>query len=84
MGLAGGVSVAVGRGGVVSAGKGVSVGVEVAVEVAVAVKVATKLLVGVGEAAGAPAMSEPSEHPSAPSVRTGMSRMIGATLRLMV
>jgi hypothetical protein len=84
VGLAGGVSVAVGPGGVVSAGKGVLVGVEVAVEVGVAVNVATRVLVGVGEAAGAPAISEPSEHPSAPNVRTGMSKMIGAILRLMI
>lgn len=75
---------ALGGCGGVSVATGVAVGVAVAVEVGVAVKVAMRVLVGVGEAAGALAISEPSEHPSVTKVKTGISKMIGATLSFMI
>jgi hypothetical protein len=74
VGVAGGVSVA----------RGVSVGVGVAVEVAVAVKVATRPMVGVAVGAGAPATSEPSEHPRLASMRREIKTDRGAVLALMV
>jgi hypothetical protein len=63
---------------------GVSVGVGVAVDVAVAVKVATRPMVGVAVGAGAPATSEPSEHPRLPTVRREISRHRGTVLALMI